>query len=62
MFLALGPLIETMIQWRPLTAVYDYDLVSTIWYCLNFQQGLNRDEKPRPKLTSTMDVKGKAKI
>ena len=35
---------------------------SAICYCLNFQQGLKRDEKPIPKLISPFDIAGKTKI
>ena len=61
-FLASGPMIETMMQWKALAAVGDTTLASTICYCLNFQQGLKRDENPKPKLMSTKDVTGKTKI
>ena len=59
MFLASGPLIETMMQWRPLTALNDFGLVSTTCYCLNFQQRMKKDENPRPKLISPIDIEGK---
>ena len=38
------------------------ELASGICYCLNFQQGLKRDEKPRPKLILPFDIAGKIKI
>ena len=60
--LALGPIIETMMQWKALIAFGDSTLVSTICYCLNFQQGLKRDESPRPKLISPKDIAGETKI
>ena len=61
-FLASGPMIETMMHWKALTAFGDNELASTICNCLNFQQGLKRDEIPRPKLISTKDITGKTKI
>ena len=61
-FLALGPMIETLMQWKALIAFGDTRLASTICYCLNFQQGLKRDENPRPKLISPKDITGKTKI
>ena len=71
-FLASGPMretmvlnraiIETMVQWKAWIAFGDSTLSSTICYCLNFQQGLKRDENPRPKLISTKDITGKTKI
>ena len=48
-------------QWKALTAFGDTTLASTISYCLNFKQGLKRDEYPRPKLVSPIDIKGKTK-
>ena len=60
-FLALGPMIETTKQWKRLTAFGDSTLVSTICYCLNFQQGLTRNETPRQKLISPTDIRGKIK-
>ena len=61
-FLALGPMIETMMQWKALIAFGGTTtLASTICYCLTFQQGLNRDESPRPKLILPIDIKGKTK-
>ena len=59
MFLALRPMIKTMIQWKPLIAFGDTALV--VSYCLNFQQRLERDENPRPKLISPVDITGKQK-
>ena len=61
-FLALGPKIETTMQWKKLAAFGDTALASAICYCLNFQQGLKKDEIPRPKLISPMDITGKTKI
>ena len=57
-FLESGPMIETMMEWRPLTAFGDDVVASTIGHCLNFQQGPNRDDRPRAKLIPT----GKTKI
>ena len=61
-FLALGPMIETMSQWKALIAFGNTALASTVCYCLNFQQGLNGDENPRPKFISPKDITGKTKI
>ena len=61
MFLASGPMVETNMQWKALTAFGDTRLSSTISYCLNFQQGLKRDEKPMPKLMSPKGMEGKKK-
>ena len=44
-------------EWKPLTAFGNTKLASTICYCLNFQQGLNRDEISRAKL----DIEGETK-
>ena len=60
--LAFGPIIETMMQWKALIGFGTTTLASTICYCLNFHQGSNRDENPRPKLISTQDITGKTKI
>ena len=57
--LALGPIIETMMQWKALIAFGTTTLASTICYCLNFQQGVKRNENPRPKLMSSKDITGK---
>ena len=62
MFPASGPLIKTMMQWKALAVFGDTTLASAICYCLNVQQGLKRDENPRPKLISPKDVAGKTKI
>ena len=51
-----------MMQWKALTVLGDTTLASTLSYCLNFQQGLKRDEIPRPKLISPKDITGKTKI
>ena len=48
-----------MMQWKALSAFGDSNLAST---CLNFQQGLKRDESSKPKLLSPLDIKGKTKI
>ena len=40
----------------------DFGLMALTIRCLNFQQGLKRGEKPRPKLISTKDITGKTKI
>ena len=53
-------MIKTMAQWKALTAVGDTALASTICYCLNFQQGLKRDENPRPQLISPTNIEGKS--
>ena len=59
--LALGPIIETMMQWKALIGFGDPTLASVICYCLNNHQGLKRGEKPSPKLISTKDITGKTK-
>ena len=51
-----------MVKWKALIAFGDTSLVSTICYCLNFQQELNRDEMPKAKLIPPMDIAGKIKI
>ena len=51
-----------MMQWKTFTAFGDATLASTICYCLNFQQEMNREENPRPKLILTKDITGKTKI
>ena len=51
-----------MVQWKALSAFGDSILASTICYCLNFQQGLKRNEIPRPKLISPNEITGKTKI
>ena len=61
-FLALGPMIETTMQWKKLAAFSDTALASTVCYCLNFQKGLKRDDNPRPKLISPKDITGKTTI
>ena len=61
-FLVLGPMIETRMQWKALIAFGDASLASTIFHCLNFQQEMERDENPRPKLISPADITGKTKI
>ena len=61
-FLVSGPMIETMMQWKTLTAFGATALASTICYCLNFQQGSKRDENHIPKLISPKDIKGETKI
>ena len=48
-----------MMQWRPLAAVGDAKLASTICFCLNHQQRLKRNESPRPELISPKDIAGK---
>ena len=50
-----------MMQWRPLAAVGDAKLASTICFCLNHQQGLKRDENPTPRLILPKDIAGKTK-
>ena len=56
-FLVSGPVIETMMHWKTLTAFGDARLV--ICYCLNFQQEMKRDEDPRPNLIAPKDIEGK---
>ena len=55
-------MIETMMQWKALSAFGDTKLASTICFCLNHQQGLNRDQNHRPKLILTKDITGKTEI
>ena len=59
-------MIETMMQWKALSAFGnstlaggDTSLASTICCCLNYQQGLKRDENLRPKLISSINIEGK---
>ena len=61
-FSGSGPVIETMMRWKALTAFGDSTLASTICYCLNFQQRLRKDEMPEPKLISPEDIAGNTKI
>ena len=61
-FLASSPMIEIMSQWKALISFGDSTLASAICYCLNFQQGLKRNEIPRPKLISPNEITGKTKI
>ena len=61
-FLGSSPVIETMMQWKVLTAFGDSTLASTIFYCLNSQQRLKRDEMPEPKLISPKDIAGNTKL
>ena len=62
-------------QWKALTAFgmtafgkelkqafADTTLASTICYCLNFQQGLKKNQNPRPNLISPIDIAGETKI
>ena len=53
-FVASGPVVETMMQCKALSVFGD--LASAICYCLNFQQGLKRDEN---LLISPIDIEGK---
>ena len=53
-------MIETMMQWKALSAFGDNILTSTICYCLNFTQGLKRDENPRPKLIFPTNIQGES--
>lgn len=55
-------MIETLMQWKSLTAFGATTLISTICYCLNFQQALKRDENLRPKLIKELEIAGKTKI
>ena len=57
--LASGPMIETMMQWKPVTAFGATPLLSTIWYCLKLQQRLKRDKNPTHKTISPEDIAGK---
>ena len=50
-----------MSQWKALIAFGDSTLASAICYCLNFQQGLKRDENPTPRLILPKDIAGKTK-
>jgi hypothetical protein len=62
-FLASGHMIETMMQWKALTAFGDTSPVLAICLCLNFQQGLKRDDEiSRPIFISPKDITGKIKI
>ena len=36
---SVGPMLETMMQWKVFTAFGTNKLASTICHCLNFQQG-----------------------
>ena len=49
-------MVEIINQWKALTAFGVTTLASTISYCLNFQQGLKRDEN---MLISPNDIEGK---
>ena len=51
-------MVETMMEWKVLSAGGDTSLASAICHCLNFQQGLERHENPRPKLIFTTDIPG----
>ena len=54
-----------MMQSKAWTAFGDSTLASAIYYCLNFQQGLNKDENPRPELilpTDIFDIPGESSI
>ena len=57
-FLASGPTIETMIQWKALLACGNTSLASAIYHCLNFQQGLEKLENLRPKLIFATNFPG----
>ena len=52
----------TMMQWKVLAGLGDNGLASVICYCLNFQQELNRDGNPIPKLISPKEITGKTKL
>ena len=61
-FLASGHMIQTMMQWKALAAFGDTSPALAICHCLNFQQGLKRDdESPRQKLISPKDIAGETK-
>ena len=49
-------MVETNMHWKALTVFGETTLASTISYCLNFQQGLKRDEN---LLISPIDIEGK---
>ena len=51
-----------MIEWKALSVFGDSTLASAICHCLNFQQGLNKDENHRPKLVSPIDIAGKTTV
>ena len=52
-----------MMQWKALAAFGPkLTLASTICYCLNFWQGLNRNENPGPTLVSAIDIEGKTRM
>ena len=61
-FLALCPMVKTMMQWKTLAAFGDTALASTIRHCFDVQQGSKRDENPSLKLISTKGITGKTKI
>ena len=52
-------MIEHMMQWKVYTAFGDTALSSTIYHCLHFQQGLERDENPKPIFP--IEIEGKTK-
>ena len=52
---ASAPMIETMTEWKPLTAS---TLASTICNCLNFHKAPKMDEIARPKLITLKDITG----
>ena len=53
-------MIETMMQWKALTVFGDTSPASAICHCLNFQQGLERDENPRQKLIFPTNIQGES--
>ena len=55
-------MIETMMQWKVLAGLGDNRLASAICFCLNFQQELNRNGNPIPKLISAKEITGKTKL
>ena len=48
-----------MVQWKALTAD---TLAAAICHCMNFQQGLKRDENLGQKLISPTDIGGKIEL
>ena len=48
-------MVEAKAQWKALTAFGDNTLASTISYCLNFRQGMKKDEN---LFISPIDIEG----
>ena len=53
-------MIETTIHWKAMTASGATNFASSICYCLNFQQVLERDENPRQKLIFPTNIQGES--